>query len=110
MSGPDELNRRVTRLESEMVKARADAAAARVLASGAARDVSGMRVELRARTQLLNALRETQMEQGKTLAQHAKELGGVKSEMRTGFRTLGLGQAKLVELLSAHLGRSDGSD
>ncbi|HSZ29422.1 MAG TPA: hypothetical protein VK784_06645 [Pseudonocardiaceae bacterium] len=65
----DDLESRVTSLEHEVVRLReqvaitsSDAAAARVLASGADRDVSEVRAELRAHTQGLNALRETQLE------------------------------------------------
>ncbi|CAN5407108.1 hypothetical protein BH23ACT9_BH23ACT9_31400 [soil metagenome] len=47
-----------------------DAQAARTLAGGADRDVSEVRAELRAHTQVLNALRETQVEQGRVLDQH----------------------------------------
>ncbi|GAA5111990.1 hypothetical protein [Pseudonocardia adelaidensis] len=70
----DELEARVSRLEGEVARlkdgvsvSRADAAAARVLAGGADRDVSEMKTLLRAHTQTLNALRETQIEQGRKL-------------------------------------------
>ncbi|MGQ0625163.1 MAG: hypothetical protein ACT4PP_11020 [Sporichthyaceae bacterium] len=67
--GDPNLERRVSSLEAEMTQPRvdvarsvSDAAAARVLAGGADRDVSEMRAELRAHTGVLNALRETQLE------------------------------------------------
>jgi outer membrane murein-binding lipoprotein Lpp len=72
----DDLEARVSRLEGEVARlkdgvsvSRADAAAARVLAGGADREVSDVRTELRAHTQVLNALRETQLEQGRHLSQ-----------------------------------------
>ena len=65
----DDINTRVTILEREVVRLRdqvalagSDADAARVLAAGADHDVSEVRAELRAHTQALNALRETQLE------------------------------------------------
>ena len=48
-------------LASELPVLRAEAAAARALASGADRDVAEYRSELRAHTRTLNALRETQV-------------------------------------------------
>jgi len=62
-----------------------DAAAARVLAGGADRDVSEVRAELRAHTQALNALRETQLEQAQ--------------KMSDGFTTLIVGIAQMTNLL-----------
>jgi outer membrane murein-binding lipoprotein Lpp len=62
-----ELEREVARLKDGVEISRADAAAARVLAGGADRDVSDVKTLLRAHTQTLNALRETQIEQGQKL-------------------------------------------
>jgi hypothetical protein len=101
MPDPDEadIEARVSRLETEVVRlkegvtvSRADVAAARVLAGGADRDVSEVRTELRAHTQVLNALRETQIEQG-------DELARMRSEMRQNFGMLQTGVAQLVALL-----------
>jgi hypothetical protein len=69
-------------ISSEAAAARADAAAARVLAGGADRDVSEVRAETRAHIQTLNALRETQLEQGREMAEMRAEL---RAEMREGF-------------------------
>ncbi|WP_157362109.1 hypothetical protein [Haloechinothrix halophila] len=63
----NDLESRVTALEEQMRVVTADAAAARVLAGGADRDVSAMQDQLRAHTKLLNALRETQVEHGDKL-------------------------------------------
>ncbi|GAA5101839.1 hypothetical protein [Haloechinothrix salitolerans] len=82
MTEPDNLPERVDALEThgkqmreEVVTARSDAAAARMLAAAADRDVSEVRSELRAHTSALNALRETQLEQGKVLDKHTGILG-----------------------------------
>lgn len=71
---PDDAELRLTRLEQDVAELReqqaataSDAAAARVLAAGADRDVSEVRAELRAHTLALNALRQTQLEQGRRL-------------------------------------------
>lgn len=77
----DDLETRVATLEREVARLReqaaltsSDAAAARTLAAGADHDVSEVRAELRAHTQSLNALRETQLEQGRLLAEHGRAL------------------------------------
>jgi chromosome segregation ATPase len=70
----DDLEQRVAALEHEQARLRehlrvaeGDAGAARALAAGADRDTSEVRTELRAHLQALNALRETQVEQGHKL-------------------------------------------
>jgi hypothetical protein len=94
------LEREVARLREQTVltssdaaAARADAAAARVLAAGADRDVSEVRTELRAHTQALNALRETQLEQ-------AREIREGFAETREGFAKQGTGMAQITALLT----------
>jgi outer membrane murein-binding lipoprotein Lpp len=62
-----DLEHEVLRLKDSVEISRADSAAARVLAGGADRDVSDMKTLLRAHTQTLNALRETQVERGQQL-------------------------------------------
>lgn len=117
----DDLESRVTSLEHEVVRLReqvaitsSDAAAARVLASGADRDVSEVRAELRAHTQGLNALRETQLELRETqleqgqelvglrrdLSAQGQELVGLRQEAREGFATLSTSMAEITMLLS----------
>lgn len=80
-------------LREQVTIARSDAAAARVLASGADRDVSEVRAELRAHTQGLNALRETQLEQGRAISE-------LRQEMRDGFATMATGMAQITALLT----------
>ena len=55
--------------------------------------MSEVRAELRAHTQALNALRETQLEQ-------AREISELRAEMREGFATLATGMAQITTLLT----------
>jgi len=80
------LREQIALTSSDAATARADATAARVLAAGADRDVSEVRAELRTHTQALNALRETQLEQGR--------------EMHDGFATVAVGMAQITALLT----------
>lgn len=93
-------------LRERVALAGADATAARVLASGADRDVSEVRAELRAHTKTLSALRETQLEHGVRLggledrfAGLEGRFAGLETEMRTGFATMGAGMAGITALL-----------
>ena len=92
----------------------ADTTAARMLAAGADHDVSEVRAELRAHTRGLSALRETQLEQGRAIAELRTEvhgihqrlggvehrLDGLEREMREGFAVLGTGMAQITALLT----------
>ena len=114
MSEPDEIHKRVTKLERQMVDARKDTAAARVLAGGADRDVSDMQTQLRAHTRTLNALRETQLEHGERLSGVDGRLGGVEgrlggvegrldrleNKVDHGFSMVSVGMAQLTALLT----------
>ncbi len=121
MTSMDELNTRVTALEGEVRAIRQDAAAARVLAGGADRDVAAMEAMLRDHTAkldghsvkldshtvkldshsaeldmhkvLLESLRETQVEQG-------RRVDSMEAEMRRGFSMLAVGQAEILALLN----------
>ena len=104
MAGPEELERRVSALEAQVGElaervrsSEQDAAAARVLAGGADRDVAEIRGEIRdfrdQNSRVLNALRD--------------DLGDLREQMQTGFTeirgkldqtTAGLGL--IVKLLS----------
>jgi chromosome segregation ATPase len=93
-------------LRAEIALVRADAQAARMLAAGADRDVSEVRAELRSHTRVLNALRQTQVEQGRAIDELRSEVGGLRGglgelriEMRTGFATLASGMADITTLL-----------
>lgn len=70
MADPEDLDARLRNVErdvedlkTENGQLRRDVSAARVLAAGADQDVSGMHAAFRAQTMILNALRETQLEQ-----------------------------------------------
>jgi chromosome segregation ATPase len=101
-----ELEREVARLKDGIEISRADAAAARVLAGGADRDVSDMKTLLRAHTQTLNALRETQLAQHEKLASLDDKstslqarLDGLHSEVRRGFGMVQTGMAQIIASL-----------
>jgi chromosome segregation ATPase len=82
----DELEPRFTKLEFEVSRLREDVASARALAALADRDVAELRTEMRAHHQVLNALRETQLEQGQQIdelrQEMREEIGGLRQEMR----------------------------
>jgi hypothetical protein len=122
MTDPDDIPNRVSRLEHEVRLAREDAAAARVLAGGADRDVSAMRTELRAHIKSLEALRKTQLEQSDEMrdgfadvraemrdgfAKADTRFAEVETTMRDGFTKLALGQSQITALLNIAIGRSD---
>jgi chromosome segregation ATPase len=107
----DDLESRVQRLEDEVVRlkdsveiSRSDAAAARVLAGGADRDVADMKAELRAHTQVLNALRETQLEQHEKLESLDARLSGridsLDAKVDQAIGMLQTGMAQIVALLT----------
>ncbi|MGH3857711.1 MAG: hypothetical protein ACRDR6_30320 [Pseudonocardiaceae bacterium] len=113
------VERDVAQLREQTALASSDAGAARVLAAGADHDVSEVRAELRAHTQALNALRETQLEQGRRIDEqgrrideHGREMreGFAEQgrEMREGFATLATGMAKITALLT-NLDEPEGS-
>lgn len=89
--------------------ARSDAAAARVLASGAHEDVAEVRSALTAHTRTLNALRETQVEQGQQITELRTELAALDSKVTDGFTKLNIGMAQITALLSRLTGDTDES-
>ena len=106
MATPEDIENRLSAVERGVAQLRAqqgltasDAAAARVLAAGADHDVSEVRAELRAHTGALNALRETQLEQGRRLDRMDGRLGALEARMADGFATVGAGMAQIVTLL-----------
>ena len=115
------VERNITQLREQLALTSSDAGAARLLAAGADHDVSEVRAELRAHTQALNALRETQLEQGHKIDEygHKIEAHGRKideqgrkineqgqkideqgRDMREGFATLATGMAQITALLT----------
>ncbi|MGH3830776.1 MAG: hypothetical protein ACRDRS_10065 [Pseudonocardiaceae bacterium] len=103
------VERDVAQLREQTALASSDAgAAARMLAAGADHDVSEVRAELRAPTQALNALRETQLEQGHEMRKMREGLAEQGREMREGFATLATGMEKITALLT-NLDEPEGS-
>ena len=56
--------------------------------------------EIRAHTQALNALRETQLEHGRKLDEHSRQFAEHVRETREGFSTLATGMAQITTLLT----------
>jgi len=95
---PDDLPRRVGSLEQQvamireqMAQSASDAAAARVLAAGADRDVSEVRAELRAHTGVLNALREDQPSLRAEMGDMRTEIDELRQDTCQGFEETRLG-------------------
>ena len=127
MATPEDMESRLSAVEREVARLRetaslaaTDAGAARVLAAGADHDVSEVRAELRAHTSALNALRQTQLEQGRRLDGMDRRFDGMdrrfdgmdrrfdsmdlrfdglETRMTDGFATVGAGMAQIVTLL-----------
>jgi chromosome segregation ATPase len=78
----DDLESRFTRLEHEVTRLREDVASARALAALADRDVAELRTEMRAHHKVLNALRETQLEQGQQIDELRREIDELRQEIR----------------------------
>lgn len=102
-----DLESRVSALERRVNHIAQDAAAARVLAGAADRDVSEFRAELRGHTQALNALRETQLEQGHELGELRGEMGELRGEMSEGFSKVNVGMAQITALLTNKIADED---
>ena len=94
------LEARLGAVEQQVSTAQTDASAARELAAGADRDVSEVRAELRAHTRALNALRETQVQQGQALDRSFAEI-----RTRLDQTTGGLDQ--ILGLLNTLIARDD---
>ncbi|MDQ3760618.1 MAG: hypothetical protein M3460_02660 [Actinomycetota bacterium] len=97
-----------------MDRLREEVAAARALAALADRDVAELRTEMRAHRQVLNALRETQLEQGQQIdelrQEMRQEIGELRREMREGFAIQSTGMAQITALLTTIAGpERDGS-
>jgi chromosome segregation ATPase len=113
MSEPAELERRVSRLETEMSEVCH-------LARGASWEVGALRADLRSHTRVLNALRQTQVDQGEEmrtgfarvdgeLDDLRAEVGDLRAEVREGFSVLAVGQAQITALLTTRQGEPEES-
>jgi chromosome segregation ATPase len=80
-----QMTTRVGALEDQVKAIRSDAAAARVLAGGADRDVFEFHAKLDTHKALIEALRQTQLEQGAKLDEHGQRLDRIESQMQAGF-------------------------
>lgn len=77
MSEYDELRHRLEAVEARVEEVVQQHAATRNLAVGAAQDVAALQQQRRADMQLIHAVRDTQLEQGRTLKQHSELLGAL---------------------------------
>ncbi len=75
-----DLESRFTKLEFEVTRLREDVASARALAALADRDVAELRTEVRGHHQVVDALRETQLEQGQQIDELHQEIDGLRRE------------------------------
>ena len=99
MANLDDLEARVTHLEHSVTDVRQDAAAARLMAGAADRDVSEFRQVQNAHTKVLNALRETQIEHGKVQVEHGKRLDSLEDRVSAGFSMMSTGMAQMTAML-----------
>jgi hypothetical protein len=106
----EELEGRVTALEQQMRSVRQDAAAAHVLAGGADRDVAALTARMDAQTRLMEALRQTQVEDHNAIAGLKGDVAGLKgdaAELKGGVANLARGQEVIVDLLRRRNGRKE---
>jgi chromosome segregation ATPase len=104
VSDIDDLRARLGVVEDQVTQLAEDAAATRALAAMADRDVAAFRQEMRGHTRVLNALRETQLEQGRALQEHGRTLQEHGRELGT-LRETQLEQGRTLEEQSRTLGQ-----
>jgi chromosome segregation ATPase len=100
-----DLETRVEALEAEVARLREDGATTRAIAALADRDVAEIRTTHRATTAVLNALRETQLEQGQALQTIAGAVAGLTTQVAgldAKVSTLAEGQARHEQILTQH--------
>jgi uncharacterized coiled-coil DUF342 family protein len=102
-----QLHTRMSALEDQVKAIRSDAAAARVLAGGADRDVAEFHAKLDTHKALLDALRENQVELHDTQVAQGERLEAQNREMRSGFAKLTAGQAEITTLLTTLIDREN---
>ncbi|MGQ0481098.1 MAG: hypothetical protein ACT4O0_08740 [Pseudonocardia sp.] len=107
MADSPDLTARVAALEARLEEVAADVAAARHLAAGADHDVSEVRGELRAHTRALNALRETQLEQGQAIGNLQAQINQGFVEVRGKLDQTAAGMDQIVGLLNTLTTRDD---
>lgn len=94
------LDDRVTKLEREMPEVRK-------LAAGASTEAGDVHARLRAHTKSLEALRETQLEQGEEFRERFARL---ESKVDHGFSMVAVAMAQITAQLSIATGESEGPD
>lgn len=106
MASLEDLEARVTALEEQVRQSRHDATAARVLAGAADRDVAQFKQVLNGHTQVLNAIRETQVEDHRDIQALKIDVTGLKTEvgilgadMTSGFTKINIGMERMAQLL-----------
>lgn len=114
-----DLEQRVHTLESEVAELReqvarsvSDAEAARVLATGADRDASEVRAELRAHTRSLSALRESQLEMNAKLGSLDGRFAVLGDSVERRFVAVDSGIQQITAMLQTLIdrdGRANGS-
>jgi hypothetical protein len=92
MSDTEELRRRMDAMEAEMDALREHVATTRAVVAINDRDVAEFKTELRAHKQVLQALRETQIEQG-------RRLENLESKVDRGFATVLAGVQAIADRL-----------
>ncbi|MEV4053942.1 hypothetical protein AB0J55_22355 [Amycolatopsis sp. NPDC049688] len=99
MASLEDLEARVTALEEQVQHTRQDAAAARILAGTADRDVSDFKQTLNGHTQVLNALRETQIEHGHDISGLKTDVADLRAEVQSGFTKINVSVEQISRLL-----------
>jgi hypothetical protein len=96
-----DLETRVQALEADVTRLREDGVTTRMMAALADRDAAEARTAGRADTGVLQALRDTQIEQGRTLQTLAGAVGGLNTQVAD----LAAGQAELTGAVTEILRR-----
>ena len=99
MASLEDLEARVIALEEKVQHVREDAAAARVLAGAADRDVAEFKQTLKAHTTVLNALRETQVEHGQRLDNIESKVEVLDAKVDSGFTKVNIAVGQIATLL-----------
>ncbi|MFE2041515.1 hypothetical protein ACFXAZ_11400 [Streptomyces sp. NPDC059477] len=104
MSETEELRRRMNALEAQMDALLEQITTTRAVVAINDRDVAEFKTEQRAQRQLLMALRETQVEQGRKIEALDAKLSGkitaLEAEMRGGFATVLVAVQAIADRLS----------
>jgi hypothetical protein len=119
MTQPPDLETRVTALETQVREldqrvrhSEQDAAAARVLAGGADRDVGEMRTEIRefreVNTRMLNALRQDVIDSSARADERMTRIEGGFAEMHGKFDAMAAGLEQITGMLTTLIERDGG--